>query len=149
MKKLFSVITIFTLSIFLVSCGGSTSGGVGSSTSGLYRGTISYSGYNTCGANIPGSGQVSIVISSNGDFVFDPIGLTWGGGKWGSAGCKGCVSGSTIKTEYTGESSGYKYRIDARINDDGATVSGTGYIEGNYGSCYEKFQGAFAAPRVG
>jgi hypothetical protein len=28
MKKLFTVITIFTLSIFLVSCKGSTSGGV-------------------------------------------------------------------------------------------------------------------------
>ena len=148
MRKLFTVITVLTLSIFLVSCSGSTSGGVGSSTSGLYRGTVSYSGYNTCGRNIPGSGTVEIVITSSGDFVFDPIGLTWGGG-YGSTTCTSCVTGSTIKMTYVGSNSGYQYRIDARINDDGATVSGTGYIEGNYGSCYEKFQGAFAAPRVG
>ena len=148
MRKLFTVITVLTLSIFLVSCSGSTSGGVGSSTSGLYRGTVSYSGYNTCGRNIPGSGTVEIVITSSGDFVYDPIGLTWGGG-YGQVTCEGCVSGSTIKATITGSKSGYQYRIDARIKDDGATVSGTGYIEGNYGGCYEKFQGAFAATRVG
>ena len=143
MKKLVTVITIFTLSIFLVSCGGSTSGGVGSSTSGLYRGTTSYSGYNTCGANIPGSGQVSIVISSNGAVVFDPIGLSWGGGKWGS------VNFNSLSESFASTTSGYKYGINGRINDNGATISGTGYVEGSYGSCYEKFQGAFAATRVG
>ena len=155
MRKLFTVITILTLSIFLVSCGGSTSGGVGSSTSGLYRGTISYSGYNTCGRNIPGSGTVEIVITSSGDFVFDPIGLTWKGGRYGKFTFRGAVSGSRIYTSFTctgnncSENDGYKYLIDGRINDDGATVSGTGYVEGSYGGCYEKFQGAFAATRVG
>ena len=149
MRKLVSVITILTLSIFLVACSGSTSGGVGSSTSGLYRGTISYSGYNTCGANIPGSGQIRVVISSNGDFVFDPIGLAWGGGRWGSVNLLGAVKSSKISGTYPDNGDGYTYRLDGRIKDDGATISGTGYIEGSYGGCYEKFQGVFAATRVG
>ena len=149
MKSLgYPTFAILFASLLLGCGGGSTSGGVGTSTSGLYRGTISYSGYNTCGVNIPGSGTVRIVITSSGDFVYDPIGLTWGGG-YGTFTCKGCVSGSTIKRTFTSQKSGYKYSIDARINDGGATVSGTGSLEGNYGSCYEKYQGAFAATRVG
>ncbi|HIG43062.1 MAG TPA: hypothetical protein EYQ14_21350 [Gammaproteobacteria bacterium] len=144
MKKPFTVITILTLSSFLVACGGgSTSGGVGRSTSGLYRGTISYSGYNTCGANIPGSGKIEIVITSSGKATFNPIGLSWGGGKYGS------VNFNSLTDSFTSTTSGYKYRINGRINDNGATISGTGYVEGNYGSCYEKFQGSFAGNRVG
>ena len=140
---------VFALTSLLLGCGGgSTSGGVGTSTSGFYRGTISYSGYNTCGRNIPGRGSVEIVISSDGSLKFDPINLTWGR-RYGSVTFKLAVSGSKISDSFTGGNSGYKYRIAGRIQDDGATVSGTGYIEGNYGSCYEKFQGAFAATRVG
>jgi hypothetical protein len=133
-----------------LSCGGgSTSGGVGTSTSGLYRGTISYSGYNTCGGNIPGRGSVEIVITSDGVLKFDPIGMAWKGGRIGYVEFGSAVSGSKISDSFTSNTSGYKYRIDGRIQDGGATVSGTGYIEGGYGSCYEKYQGSFAATRVG
>jgi len=156
MKYLKHLAGFFLITSLLLGCGGgSTSGGVGTSTSGLYRGTISYSGYNTCGRNIPGSGRVEILITSNGDFRFDPIGLTWKGGRIGRFTFVGAVTGSRIQTSFTcnqgncTNDDGYKYRLDGRIQDGGATVSGTGYIEGNYGSCYEKFQGAFAATRVG
>ena len=153
MRNAFFVFGI--VGLLLTGCSGSTSGGVGTDTSGLYRGTISYSGYNTCGVNIPGSGNIEIVITSNGDLVFDPIGLTWRGGYYGSFRFRGAVTGSKIQSSFTcnqgncSEDDGYKYRIDGRINDNGSTVSGTGYIEGSYGSCYEKFQGVFAATRVG
>ena len=148
MKDLKHLAAFSLITSLLVGCGGSTTGGVGTSTSGLYRGTISYSGYNTCGRNIPGRGSVEIVISSDGNLKFDPIRLTWGGG-YGYVEFSSAVSGSKISDSFTSNTTGYKYRIDGRINDGGATVSGTGYIEGRYGSCYEKFQGVFAATRVG
>ena len=151
MKYLKHLAGVFVLTSLLLGCGGgSTSGGVGTSTSGFYRGTISYSGYNTCGRSIPGRGTVKITIRSDGTFVFDPVGLKWGR-NWGSASLRGAVSGSRISGTWGDPPSDnrYMYRIDARINDDGATVSGTGYIEGYYGRCNEKFQGAFAATRVG
>lgn len=146
MRNAFLILGIFGL--LLTGCSGSSSGGVGTSTSGLYRGTISYSGYNTCGRKIPGRGSVEIVISSDGSLNFDPIKLTWAR-NYGSVLFYNAVSGSKISESKTSEITGYKYRIDGRINDGGATVSGTGYIEGRYGSCYEKFQGVFAATRVG
>ena len=61
------------------------------------------------------------------------------------------MSGSRISGTWGNPPSNnsYMYRIDARINDGGATVSGTGSIEGYYGNCNEKFQGSFAATRVG
>jgi predicted small secreted protein len=135
--------------VALAGCSGNTSGGVGTSTSAAYSGTISYSGYNTCGVRIPGRGQVKIVIRSNGTFVFDPVGMAWAGGRYGSVALGGAVSGSKIQGTYPDDGDGYNYRVDGRINDNGGSISGTGYIEGRYGRCYEKFQGTFAATRVG
>ena len=152
LKHLVSAILFASL---LLGCGGGdsssgvdNSGGVGKTVSALYHANISYSGYNTCGAKIPGSGTVVIQIGADGRFKFDPVGLKWRGGSLGSVWFDGCCSGSTIDRQFRVKDSGYLYKIDARIENNGATISGTGYIEGNYGSCYEKFQGAFAGTRV-
>jgi len=150
MKYLKHRVSATLFASLLFGCGGgSTSGGVGTSTSGFYRGTISWSGYNTCGRQIPGSGKVEITIRSDGAVVFDPVGLTWGR-NYGSVTLRSAVSGSRIFGTWGSLSDNdYIYRMDGRIKDGGATVSGTGSLEGNYGSCYEKYQGAFAATRVG
>ncbi|XXK21285.1 hypothetical protein ACMAY5_08665 [Arenicellales bacterium nBUS_48] len=146
MRNAFLVFGIF--GFLLTGCSGSTSGGVGTDTSGFYRGTMSWSGYNTCGRQVPGRGSVEIVISSDGSLKFEPIGLRWGQ-NYGWTSFLNAVSGSKISGSHTSNISGYKYRIDGRINDGGATISGTGSIEGSYGSCYEKYSGSFAATRVG
>jgi len=145
---------IFALGAFgllLSGCSGSSSGGVGSSTSGLYKGTISYTGFNTCLGTPPGRGDVQILISSDGDLEFFPIGLAIGGVNDAAVNFSNAVNGSKISGSLisTKPVAGYKFRIDGRINDGGATISGTGYVEGNYEGCYEKFEGAFAATRVG
>jgi hypothetical protein len=147
MKMRNLIFALGTFGLLLTGCSGSSSGGVGSSTSGLYRGTISYSGYNTCGGNIPRSGRVEITIFANGALRFDPIGLRWGRNT-GRVLLNGAVSGSRISGTWDGDL-GYEYRMDGRIKDGGATVSGTGSIKGSYGGCYQNFQGAFAATRVG
>lgn len=149
MKYLKHLVSATLFASLLLGCGGgSTSGGVGTSTSGFYRGTISYSGYNTCGRNIPGSGRVEITIFADGSLRFNPIGLRWNRNT-GRVLLHGAVSGSRISGTWGSKAANdYEYRMDGRINDGGATVSGTGYIEGSYGGCYEKFQGAFAATRV-
>ena len=150
-KYLKHLAALSLITSLLLGCGGgSTSGGVGTSTSGYYRGTISYSGYNTYGRNIPGSGTVNITIQSDGRLIFDPVGLKWSYNT-GRVSLGGAVSGSRISGTWppTADSINYTYRLDGRIQDGGSTISGTGYIEGSYGGCYEKFQGAFAATRVG
>ena len=140
---------VLIVSIIISSCGGgSTSGGVGTSTSGFYRGTIEYSGYNTCGLNVPGSGRFQITITSSGDVTFDPIGLSWMGGRYGRATFRSAINGAKIKSSYIGRDSGYSYDIDGRIRDEGRTISGTGSISGSYGSCEEKFVGVFAGVLV-
>ena len=148
MRNAFLILGAFGL--LLTGCSGSTSGGVGTDTSGLYRGTMSWSGYNTCGRQVPGRGTVKITIQSDGRLIFDPVGLKWNYNT-GSVSLGGAVSGSRILGTWppTTGSSNYTYRLDGRISDDGATVSGTGSIEGSYGNCYEKYSGSFAATRVG
>tara|TARA_B100001971_G_scaffold135949_1_gene125548 strand:+ start:103 stop:567 length:465 start_codon:yes stop_codon:yes gene_type:complete len=148
-KTAYLLLAVVSASLLFGCGGGSTSGGVGTSTSGFYRGTISWSGYNTCGRQIPGSGKVEITIRSDGTLVFDPVGLKWGR-NYGYVTLRGAVSGSRISGTWGNLSDNdYIYGMDGRINDGGATVSGTGSLEGNYGSCYEKYQGSFAATRVG
>ena len=78
MKMRDLIFALGTFGLLLTGCSGSTSGGVGSSTSGFYKGTISYSGYSTCRGKPPGRGTVKITIRSDGTFVFDPVGLEWG-----------------------------------------------------------------------
>jgi hypothetical protein len=140
MKMRTGLFVLGVVGYLLTGCSGSTSGGVGSSESGVYRGTINYSGYNTCNGSIPGGGYVEIVIRSDGSLIFSLDGYVT---------FYNAVSGSKISGSFVSNVSGYKYRIEGRINDSGSTVSGTGYVEGNYGKCFEKFQGAFAATRVG
>ena len=145
MKPL-TLMLVVTISFIVSSCGGgSTSGGVGTSTSGFYKGTIEYSGFNSCGLNIPKSGRFEMTITSSGNVTFDPIGLTWGGGRFGGAPFAKAIKGSKIKS--SGSEIGnpdYFYKIDGRIEDRGRTISGTGSIGGIYGSCVEKFVGVFA-----
>ena len=166
MKRL-KLILVMAAFLIIASCGdGSTSGGVdtsggvGSSVGASYYGTITYSGVNTCGRYIPGSGNVYIVITSDGSTLFDPVGLSWGYPPTGGFNFSGSVQGSKIRgsvkcinnacTNSDGYfNDGYTYKIDGRINDGGSTVSGVGYIEGTYGNgCYEQFEGAFAATRT-
>ena len=84
-----------------------------------------------------------MTITSSGEVTFDPIGLSWEGGSFGSVTFRNAIKGANIKDSFTSES-GYSYKIDGRIRDGGQTISGTGYIEGSYGSCVEKFVGVFA-----
>ena len=146
MKPL-TLMLVVTISIIISSCERvSTSGGVGTSASGLYIGTIEYSDYNTCGLNIPKSGTFEMTITSSGDVIFDPIGLTWGGNV-GSVTLRNAIKRSNIKGSWTGvdiHDKDYSYKIDGRIEDGGQTISGTGYIEGSYEGCAEKFAGVFA-----
>jgi hypothetical protein len=160
-KRIGLVVSGCLTALLISSCGGggSTTGGVGTTTGGVYYGTVSYTGVNTCGRNIPGSGNIYIVITSAGDAKFDPVGLVWGYPYVGSFNFLSAVNGSKIQSEvkcvnnactvsggYLND--GYTYKIDGRVRDNGATVTGTGFIEGSYGSCYEKFEGAFAATKT-
>jgi len=142
---------VLIVSIIISACGsGSTSSGVGTTTSGVYKGTIKYSGYNTCGLNVPKSGTFKITITSSGDVVFDPIGLTWGGNKWGRVKLRNAIKGSKMKGSWASVDKRYpyEYKIDGRIEDGGKTISGTGSIKGSYGSCVEEFVGVFAGVLV-
>ena len=132
---------------------------MGSSKGATYYGTVSHSGINTCGRDIPELGKITIVITSDGDTTFDPTELIWGSkyGAWtfgnSVTGSKIYGKGKCIKNACWNSdgyiNNGYTNEIDARINDGGSTVSGSVSLEGTYGSsCYEKIESVFAATRT-
>ncbi|MBT4380238.1 MAG: hypothetical protein HN900_18205 [Gammaproteobacteria bacterium] len=149
----YSVI-IAAVSFLLASCGvGSTSGGVGTTKRALYEGTICYSGYNTCGETIPVKGRFKMGITSTGNITFDPLGFAWRDGWIGIAWFGNAISGSSfedsfISDDWESDWPGYYYGLVGRIRDDGETVSGTFFIEGDYDVCSENISGEFVGTKL-
>lgn len=146
MKEIIRALVVISASVMLASCGGGSSSGVDSSSAGVYLGTATIEGSNSCGRSFPSTTSMRLTTNPAGNVIIDYLGdFRWGRDLVrGGLICTSCISGQSISASDVFDISPvYTHAIQATISGNGTSVSGWHGISGKYGNCIEGYMVRF------